>query len=74
LPRDLSIVCREDDPFLEYLSPPVARYGTDPAAIARQLTVMLVRLAAGGSLRASHSLLAPRFIPGASIAAPTTSP
>lgn len=74
LPRDLSIVCREDDPFLEYLSPPVARYGTDPVTIARQLTVMLVRLAARGSLRPTHALLAPRFLPGASIAAPAASP
>jgi LacI family transcriptional regulator len=74
IPRDLSIICREDDPFLEYLSPPVARYGTDSAAIARQLTVRLVQLASGDSLRPSHSLLVPRFIPGASIAPPATCP
>lgn len=70
LPRDLSVVCREDDPFLEYLSPSVARYGTDPAVIARKLTVLLVRLAEGATLKPTHDLLTPRFIPGGSIAAP----
>lgn len=74
LPGDLSIVCREDDPFLEYLSPSVARYGTDPAVIARKLTVLLVRLAAGATLKPTHDLLAPRFIPGTSIAQPPASP
>lgn len=71
VPHDLSVVCREDDPFLEYLSPAVARYGTDPALIARKLTVMLVRLAAAGQLKPTHDLLMPRFIAGASIAAPS---
>lgn len=70
VPRDLSVVCREDDPFLEYLSPAVARYGTDPAIIARRLTVMLVRVAAAGRLEPTHELLMPRFVPGASIAGP----
>lgn len=74
LPRDLSVVCREDDPFLEYLSPSVARYGTDPAVIARKLTVLLVRLAAGATLKPTHDLLTPRFIPGASITAPPVAP
>lgn len=70
VPRDLSVVCREDDPFLDYLSPSVARYGTDPALIARRLTQVLVRLAATGQLKPTHELLMPRFIPGASIARP----
>ena len=70
VPRDISVVCREDDPFLEYLSPSVARYGTDPALIARKLTVMLVRLASTGQLKPTHDLLMPRFLPGASIAPP----
>ncbi|MBM3842990.1 MAG: GntR family transcriptional regulator [Verrucomicrobia bacterium] len=70
VPRDLALVCREDDPFLDYLAPSVARYGTDPAAIARKLAVLLGRIAAGESLRITHDLLQPRFIPGGSLAPP----
>jgi DNA-binding LacI/PurR family transcriptional regulator len=70
VPRDLAVVCREDDPFLEYLSPAVARYGTDPAAIARKLAVFLVRIAGGEPPRVSRDLLVPRFIPGPSLGPP----
>ena len=70
VPRDLAVVCREDDPFLEYLSPAVARYGTDPAAIARKLAVCLVRIAGGEPPRVSRDLLVPRFIPGPSLGPP----
>ena len=36
IPRDLSVICREDDPFLAYLVPAVARYSSDSSAIARK--------------------------------------
>ena len=45
IPRNLSVICREDDPFLEYLVPAVARYSSDSSAIARKLAVALARLA-----------------------------
>ena len=45
IPRDLSVICREDDPFLGYFVPAVARYSSDASAIARKLAVMLARLA-----------------------------
>ena len=70
LPRDLSVICREDDPFLEYLVPAVARYRSDSSAIARKLAVALARLASGQSLKVSHDRLMPRFVPGQSIARP----
>lgn len=47
IPRDLSVICREDDTFTEYLVPAVARYRSDSSAIARKLAVALTRLAAG---------------------------
>lgn len=71
VPRDLALVCREDDPFLDYLAPSVARYGTDPAAIARKLAVLLGRIAGGESLRITRDLLVPRFLPGRSLAPPS---
>ena len=70
VPRDLSVICREDDAFLEYLFPSVARYYTDPGAIARKLLSALHHLANTGRLRVAHELLMPRYIAGASVGAP----
>lgn len=68
IPRDLSVICREDDPFLDFLAPAVARYSSDSSAIARKLAVALARLARGQSLKVFHDRLMPRFLAGASIA------
>jgi len=70
VPRDLSVICREDDPFLEFLTPSVARYRSDSAAIARKLAIGLARLANGQRLKVTHDRLMPNFIPGRSIAPP----
>lgn len=64
IPRDLSLICREDDPFLGYLVPAVARYSSDSSAIARKLAVALARLATGQSLKVTHDRLMPRFVAG----------
>lgn len=74
IPRDLSVICREDDPFLEYLVPGVARYSSDSSAIARKLAIALVRLAHGQALKVFHVRLMPRFLPGSSIAPRPPSP
>jgi LacI family transcriptional regulator len=70
IPRDLSIICREDDPFLEYLVPAVARYSSDSAAIASKLALALARLTGGQTLKFTHERLMPRFVPGHSVASP----
>ncbi len=67
IPRDLALICREDDPFLEYLVPAVARYSSDSSAIARKLAIALVRLAQGQPLKVTHDRLMPRFVAGRSI-------
>jgi LacI family transcriptional regulator len=70
IPRDLSVICREDDPFLGYFVPAVARYSSDASAIARKLAVMLARLAHHESLKVRHDRLMPRFVAGQSIGPP----
>lgn len=67
IPRDLSVICREDDPFLGYLVPAIARYSSDSSAIARKLGVALRRLASGQTLKITHDRLMPRFLAGQSI-------
>ena len=70
VPGDLSVICREDDPFLEYLDPAVARYASDSSAIAHKLAFALARIVAGEKILPKHQLLMPRFVPGESIAVP----
>ena len=70
IPRDLSVICREDDPFLGYFVPAVARYSSDASAIARKLAVMLARLAHHQSPTVMHDRLMPRFVAGQSIGPP----
>lgn len=68
VPRDLSVICREDDPFLGFLVPAVARYSPDASAIARKLA--LTRFAAGQPVKATHERIMPRFVAGESIGPP----
>ncbi|MEO6245992.1 MAG: substrate-binding domain-containing protein [Opitutaceae bacterium] len=70
IPRDLSVICREDDTFAEYLVPAVARYRSDSSAIARKLAIALARLAAGETLKLTHDRLMPRFVAGQSLGPP----
>ncbi|MBL9200184.1 MAG: substrate-binding domain-containing protein [Opitutaceae bacterium] len=70
IPRDLSVICREDDPFLGFLVPAVARYSSDASAIARKLARALTRLAAGQPARATHERIMPRFVDGHSLGPP----
>ena len=70
VPRDLSLICREDDPFLEFVTPAVARYHSDASSIARKLAIALTRLAGGEQLPVAHDLLMPRFVSGRSVGPP----
>ncbi len=70
IPCHLSVICREDDTFAEYLVPAVARYRSDSSAIARKLAVALARLAVGETLKLTHDRLVPQFVAGQSIGPP----
>lgn len=74
VPRDLSVICREDDPFLDFVTPAIARYHSDASAIARKLAIALSRLAGGEPLPAVHDLLMPRVVSGRSVEAPPVRP
>lgn len=74
VPRDLSVICREDDPFLDFVTPAIARYHSDSSAIARKLAIALSRLAGGEPLPAVHDLLMPRVVSGRSVESPPVRP
>ena len=64
LPRDVSLISRDDDPFLENLVPAVSRYHSDPALFARKISRLVVGLVRNGVQRRHDSRLMPSFIHG----------
>lgn len=67
VPRDVSLICRDEDPFLAYLSPAPAHYGVHPHEFARTLLRQVIELATNGRCTAPSVRLMPVFAPGASI-------
>lgn len=70
IPHDISVICREDDPFLGFLVPAVARYSSDASAIARKLALALTRFATGQPVKATHERVMPHFVAGQSLGPP----
>lgn len=70
VPEQVSVLSRDDDPFLSFLVPAPARYVAHPREFARSVVRPVAELLDGGPavLRAGWSM--PRFEPGASVAAP----
>jgi LacI family transcriptional regulator len=59
IPEDISIVCRDSDHFLDYFSPEIARYESNPIVHAQGLAKLVVRL----SKQACNPPPKLRFIP-----------
>jgi LacI family transcriptional regulator len=68
VPRDVSLVSREDESFLTYLRPAPARYTCNPKTYARRLMLQLQWIFAGE--RGAHTLhrIEPKFHAGDSLA------
>ncbi|MFA6959409.1 MAG: substrate-binding domain-containing protein [Opitutaceae bacterium] len=43
IPRDITLLCRDDDSFLSHLVPEPARYSSSPAAFARNVLTLILR-------------------------------
>lgn len=74
VPRDVSVISRDEDPFLSFLRPEAARYEASPQALARSLLQPLLELLAGNAVSQRSQRLMPRFVRGASLAPPATRP
>lgn len=72
VPRDISLLCRDDDACLRYLPVEPSRYSSSAHAQAKQLFATLTAAMQSRSERppSKSLLLIPEFIPGASIGAP----
>lgn len=64
LPGDAAVISRDDDYFLDFVTPQVARYRSDPARFARQLFQMILQMARSGPTTGRPVRLMPTFIPG----------
>jgi DNA-binding LacI/PurR family transcriptional regulator len=67
LPRDLAVVSRDDDAFLDHLVPKVTRYAADPARFARRLSRLVLELAQTGRASPKPMRLMPDLVRGETV-------
>lgn len=68
IPQDISLISRDSDLHLSYVSPKVASYSFSHQAYADRLCRLVVELATTGILPLKHRRLMPEFDPGESVA------
>lgn len=69
-PGEISLVSRDDDPFLEFVVPAPARYVVGPHVLARGLLRPVLELLEGSPVTQHASMIMPEFSRGESIAPP----
>ena len=70
IPGQVSLVCREDEPYLAVLHPEPSRYQHSPRVFAARLASLVVRPDLARSRSGPSSLVMPRAVEGATLAAP----
>lgn len=64
IPEEVAVISRDDDPFMEAISPSITRYTNDADRYARRLSAAARQLAETGILPANAIRLMPEFLPG----------
>jgi LacI family transcriptional regulator len=67
VPGQVSVISRDEDPFLSFLVPEPARYVCSPRAFARSLLQPVLELLEAGAVTQRGWRLVPRFVRGASV-------
>jgi LacI family transcriptional regulator len=67
VPEQVSVISRDEDPFLAFLVPEPARYVASPQALARSLLHPVMDLLGGHAPVRRVAWLMPQFVRGASI-------
>lgn len=70
VPRDVSVVSRDDEPFLEFLVPLPTRYATNPHAFAKKLIKPLRQSLAGEAIVPRSTRILPNYTKGGSLGTP----
>jgi len=68
VPEEASVICRDDEPFLESVLPCPARYALPASSFARKISRLVAGVVEGGAGRPRAHRLMPVFIPGESLA------
>ncbi len=69
VPEAISLISRDDDPFLAFVVPVAARYVATPHIMAKSLLRPVLELLEGNPVTQRGSLIMPEFVRGESIAA-----
>lgn len=67
IPEDVAVISRDDDPYLQAISPEVSRYSINLARMAQRLAIAVRQLAETGFLPPRAIRLMPEFIPGGTV-------
>ncbi len=70
IPEEISMISRDDDPFLSFLAPAPARYVVSPHVMAKSLLPPVLELLEGNAVTQRASLIMPEFFRGESVTAP----
>jgi LacI family transcriptional regulator len=70
VPQDVSILSRDEDPFLPFVLPDPARYSASPHVMAKNLLRPVMELLEGGIIIHGSILIMPAFQRGESLAPP----
>jgi LacI family transcriptional regulator len=70
VPQDISVISRDEDPFLSFLVPPPARYVASPHIMAKSLLRPVLELLEGGVITHRAIRIMPDFIRGETLAPP----
>lgn len=73
VPRDVSLISRDDDEFLAHFTPSIARYVFDWDVYSKRLSRSVIQLASAGTLPPRQTVVIPQFQKGDSLAPPKTS-
>lgn len=67
IPKDVTIISRDNDPILEAASPTIARYAIKPAQFVGRIALAVRQLAETSAIPAHAIRLMPAFVPGESV-------
>lgn len=70
IPKDLSVICTDDNPAAEWLLPTLARYQIQPSAITGKVFRSIKKLLEEGQGTPSHTTILPDWHDGNSISSP----
>jgi LacI family transcriptional regulator len=69
VPEDVSVICRDDDPFLAFVVPPPSRYVYRPHVFARRLIRSVLQMTESAPVVARKMVIVPEFFRGGTVAA-----